>query len=159
MRALSLSAISPPFGGTCTPRMVSNFIMKTRWRWILPIFGLILFSVESVTSVRHNRQYRTASKYFYWSFFRLDSDPLNRSLKEQSPAPHWGIWIDPGYLTKALMFGALPAFVLGRFIVKGLASLGVSEVSSFAVAMPLLIFSWFYSVGTCLDYWIRKRPT
>jgi hypothetical protein len=138
--------------------MVSNFIMKKRWKWILPIFGLILFSAESVTSIRLNRQYRTPSKYFYWSFFLLDSDPLNRSIKGPNPAPHWGIWIDHGYLTKALMFGTLPAFVLGIRIVKGFASLGVSEVASFAVAMPLLIFFWPHFVGTCLDYWIRKRP-
>jgi hypothetical protein len=56
------------------------------------------------------------------------------------------------------MFGALPAFVLGMRIVKGLASLSVSEVATFAVAMPLLIFFWLYFVGMCLDYWIRKRP-
>jgi hypothetical protein len=52
--------------------------------WILPIFGLILFSAESITSIRLNRQYRTASKYFYWSFFLLDPDPLNRSIKGQA---------------------------------------------------------------------------
>jgi hypothetical protein len=130
--------------------------MKTPWRWILPICGLVLFGAESVTSIRLNRQYGTTERYFYWSFIRLDSNPLGKNVREPSHVPIWGIWIDPGYLTKALMFGALPALVGGMFIVKRLASLGVSEVSSFAVAMPLLIFAWLYFLGACLDHWIRK---
>ena len=41
------------------------------------------------------------------------------------------------------MLSALPAFVVGTAVVRGL---GVSEVWSFAIVMPLLILAWFYFV-------------
>jgi hypothetical protein len=140
--------------------MVSHLIMRVRWQIILPILGLILFSAESFHSLQLNRQLRTSpQKYYYWASFALDSDPLNRHFG-QTPEHRWqlrSVWIDPGYSTQALMLSALPAFVLGALIVRALAHLGISEVLSFIVAMPLLVFDWFYFVGRLIDYRIGKR--
>jgi hypothetical protein len=55
------------------------------------------------------------------------------------------------------MLSAFPAFIVGIPIVKALAHLGVSEVLSFTVAMPLLVVGWFYFVGGYIDHRIRKR--
>jgi hypothetical protein len=58
---------------------------------------------------------------------------------------------------KFLMLSALPAFVFGTAVVRGLASLGVSEVWSFAIVMPLLISAWFYFVGWLIDRRVHKQ--
>jgi hypothetical protein len=134
--------------------------MRLRWRLILPILGLIVFSAESFHSLQLNRGHRTAPKYFYWSFLPLDSDPLNGNAKAPNPDNGWELrssWIDPGYLTKALILSAFPAFILGTPIVKFFAHLGISEVLSFAITMPVLISAWFYVLGGLIDYWVRKR--
>jgi len=55
------------------------------------------------------------------------------------------------------LLSALPAFVLGALIVHALAHLGVRELLSFIVAMPFLVFGWFYFVGRLIDYRIAKR--
>jgi len=141
--------------------------MRMRWRFILSVFGLIVFGAVSYSSLRFNRELGTTPrKFYFWSSIRLDSDPMNQHPKVATPCksgdegcgwePNW-IWIDSGYLDKALMLTALPAFVVGAIAVRGSASLGVSEVWSFAVAMPLLIFAWFYFVGWLIDRWVRKR--
>jgi hypothetical protein len=52
-----------------------------------------------------------SSKVFLLGFLPLDSNPLNRNAREPGPASQWDIqsvWIDPGYLTKALMLSAGP---------------------------------------------------
>ena len=150
----------PAVWGTSGPGMVSHFIMRICWRLILPTLGLILFSAETFHSFQVHRQHRTSpQKYYYWASLVLDSDPLNRHFG-QSPEDRWqlrSVWIDPGYVTRALMLSALPAFVLGALIVRALAHQGVSEVLSFIVAMPLLVFDWFYFVGRLIDYRIGKR--
>jgi hypothetical protein len=50
------------------------------------------------------------------------------------------------------------AFLVGVGIVHGLARVGISEVTSFMVSMPLLIFAWFYFVGWLLDRSSRRLP-
>jgi len=55
------------------------------------------------------------------------------------------------------MLSALPAFVVGTAVVRALAHLGVSEVWSFMIVMPLLILAWFYFVGWLTDRWVHKR--
>ncbi len=56
-----------------------------------------------------------------------------------------------------LMLIALPAFAFGAIAVRGLAHLAASEVCSFAVVMPRLVFAWSYFVGGLIDRWVRKR--
>jgi hypothetical protein len=67
------------------------------------------------------------------------------------------IWVDPGWAEKTLVVSAFPAFVVGAAIVGGLARLGMSEVSTFPVSVPVLIFAWFYFVGWLVDRWRYKR--
>jgi hypothetical protein len=67
------------------------------------------------------------------------------------------IWVEPGWFAKSLMLSAFPAFVFGAAVVHGLGRLGISEVSSFMVLMPLLIFAWFYFVGWLVDRSRFKR--
>lgn len=58
-------------------------------------------------------------------------------------------------MARVLGLSALPAFLVGGVVTNSLARLGVSEVSSFMVSMPILIFTWYYFVGCLLDRWRR----
>jgi len=144
--------------------------MRARWRFILPVVALIAFGAESRSSLRTNRNLGTTPRRYYsWASIQLDTDPLNKNPKVPSlPSPcksgeedcGWelsDIWVDPGYLTQSLVVLALPAFVLGAISVSGLGHLGVNEVWSFMLLMPLFVFAWFYFVGWLLDRWVRKR--
>jgi hypothetical protein len=136
----------------------------------LPAIGLFLFSAESYHSVRTNREVQhTSSRYFWWSSVRLDSDPLNRHPEAKGATPckngeencvTWElryIWVDPALLTRFLMLSAFPAFVVGGLAVGDLGRLGISELSTFMLLMPVLIVAWYYFVGWLLDRWLGKR--
>jgi hypothetical protein len=141
--------------------------MRARWRFVLPVLALIAFGAESYRSLLTNRDLGTTPRrYYWWSSIRLDTEPLNKVSKVLPPCKSgevdcgWEpafIWIDPGYLSKSLMLFALPAFALGAISVSALALLGVNEVWSFGVLMPLFIFAWFYFMGWLVDRWVRKR--
>ena len=135
------------------------------WRFVLPAVGLMLFAVLSYHSHRWNVQFHQGpNRYFWWSSIRLDSDPLNKHHKAQiscdqgvQECADWGpeyIWVTPGWIDKAFLLFALPAFIAGSGVVNGLGRLGVSQVLSFMISMPLLIFGWFYFVGWLFD---RRR--
>jgi len=136
-----------------------------RLRWILPVLGLIAFSVISYSSFRWHHQYPKDSHIFLWSSIHLDSDPLNRHPNNlrYTPCPpekpdcfQWDLStlaVEPGFLTGALMLSAFPAFVGGAVVVDLVGRLGVSQVLSFMVSMPLFIFAWFYLVGEALTQW------
>lgn len=139
--------------------------MKMRWRLALPVLGLILFGAVTRNSFHLNRGIQRApARYFWWASVRLDSDPLNRDPSATEPCKEsadacvdWtpmAIWVDPGWLAKSLMLSAFPAFVIGAVIVHGLGRLGISEVASFMVLMPLLISAWLYFGGWLVD---RRR--
>lgn len=66
-------------------------------------------------------------------------------------------WIDPGPLPRLLVLSALPAFVVGAVVVESLGRLGINEVISFMILMPLLICGWFYFLGWFIDRWRYKR--
>jgi hypothetical protein len=117
---------------------------------------------------RHWELDRTPSKYFWWSAIRLDSDPANKRTKStssckdvQEDCGSWGElrdrWVHPALVEEFLMLSAFPAFVIGRLVVTGLGTLGISQVSSFMFVMPVLIFAWYYFVGWLLDSGIRNR--
>jgi ABC-type dipeptide/oligopeptide/nickel transport system permease subunit len=89
----------------------------------------------------------------------LDSDPANRQ------ASTWDLtiadrWIDPGILEIVLIVAALPAFIVGGISVAVLGRLGINQVSSFFVLMPILIFMWFHFVGRLVDrlFGARLKP-
>ncbi|HET6175474.1 MAG TPA: hypothetical protein VFE61_00985 [Candidatus Sulfotelmatobacter sp.] len=145
--------------------------MRVRWTLILPAFGLVLFGLLTYKSIQFMHGFPNGGgRYFWWSGERLDSDPSGK--RPQAPIkysceggeenclpfePEY-IWIDPGWLVRCLVLTALPAFLVGTGVVHGLARLGVSEVISFMVSMPLLIFAWFYLVGWLVDRRLPRRP-
>lgn len=146
--------------------------MRARWRIVLPVAGLLLFAGETYESARMNlrinRSDRLSShRYFYWADIPLDSDPLNKSRAVapscQNAAENCATWdlrvviVDPGAITVLGILSGLPAFVLGLIIVSGLGRLGVNQIWSFMISMPLLLFSWYYFVGWLLDRWRLKR--
>ena len=138
--------------------------MGIRWRLILPVVALLLFSLGTYESFAH--PLFPQSRYFWWASLRLDSDPLGKRISfiRASDCKHAGegclfgdtayIVVDPGWLARLLIICAAPAFILGLLIVHGFARLGISEVRTFMVSIPLLITTWFYLVGWLLD---RKR--
>lgn len=136
-----------------------------RWRPILCFWGLVLFGLLTYASIQGNREMRHG-RYFWWGAMRLDSDPLGKqSALEPCTQGREGelcvepiyILAEPGWLEKALVISALPAFLLGAVFVRGLARLGVSEFGSFMSTMPVLIVVWFYGVGWLLDRWQHRR--
>jgi hypothetical protein len=142
--------------------------MKRCWSLIVPLAGLILFSLITYNSFRRDREWHghRPHRYFYWSSVRLDSDPLNRHPRTTAITPCKSeaedcvvfdplyIWISPGWPHRLLEISALPAFAIGAAIVGVLARAGISAVMSFLIAMPLLIGTWFYLVGWLID---RRR--
>ena len=143
--------------------------MRIRWRVALPLFGLMLFAFGTYDSFGPGRIHDNTGRYFRWSSFRLDSDPLNRRSRSATAVPckdstetcmatdPLEVYVDPGWLARCFILSALPAFLVGAGIVHSLSRLGVSEVTSFMISMPLLIFAWFYFVGWLLDRWREKR--
>lgn len=142
---------------------------------ILPVIGLLLFGVVTYSSLRFNTGLNHSSgKYFWWSSIRLDSDPKNRHHRSRcepgsADCDFWDpetIWIDPGWLAKGLVISALPAFAVGEAVRYVFARRGVSEVITFMVSTPLLIFTWYYLVSYLIARVARKwravygqRPT
>lgn len=147
---------------------MSNLTMKMHWRVGLCLWGFVLFGLLTYGSIRWNREMRHGrdGRYFWWGAERLDSDPLGKHStlqpctqgQEGEPCvePMY-IWVEPGWLEKALAISALPAFLLGTIFVRGLARLGVSEFGSFMSTIPVLILVWFYGVGWLLDRWQHRR--
>jgi hypothetical protein len=142
--------------------------MRRRRRLVLPIVGLVLFAGETYHSVRTNREGSSApSRYFWWSFIRLDSDPGSKS--PQVPAPcksgeehcvSWDLpnrWIDPGWLSEWLMLSAAPAFIVEAVVLGSLRHLGVNEIWVFMISMPMLIFGWYYFIGWLIDLRTSSR--
>ena len=124
--------------------------------FVLPLSGLLFFGLLTCGSYLSNKELHSA-KYFWWSSFELDRDPLNRkSLRlvdckpDDSTCSEWetvSIWIDPGWPARVLIISALPAFVIGRIAVHALGKLGVSELTTFMISVPILMFGWYYLVS------------
>jgi|SRR5215472_7520017 len=129
-----------------------------RWRLILPALGLLLFAAEAYESNRDWNIQSSPHRYVWWSFIRLDSDPLNRSIRKDKAG--WDLpyqIVDPGYLANASLLSGLPVFVASAFIMAGLSRLGVSQVLTFMISTPVLLFAWYYFLGWLLDRWRARR--
>jgi hypothetical protein len=134
---------------------------------ILPTVGLFLFAVGTYASIRFNRQAHTGShKYFYWSSIRLDAHPLDRRFRlvpcnsNQPDCPSWEpehIWVEPGVLARVCVTSAFPAFLLGLFITRNLGRVGINEITTFMISMPVLIFAWYYLVSWTIGRFINRR--
>src|SRR5512146_2869920 len=112
--------------------------MRRRWSLILPVCGLLLFSLITLESIETNMRHQGGSnRFFWWSFIRLDSDPLNRHSIAPAVSPcHDGApdcvtfelearWVTPGWLDKSLLYSALPAFLVEALLLVGLGPLGL----------------------------------
>jgi hypothetical protein len=60
-------------------------------------------------------------------------------------------------MESVLVLTAVPAFLAGAALIAGLGKLGVSQVWTFMLSMPLLIGAWFYLVGWLIDRWRGRR--
>jgi hypothetical protein len=141
--------------------------MRIRWRLALPTVGLMLFAVVGYGSFHTQRTRHPGPKrYFWWSSIRLDTDPLNRRFKPETPCQEEGcidlgdpiyLTVHPGWPSKLLMLSAFPAFFAGIGLERILGRMGISEVTSFMVSMPLLLFAWYYFLGWLIDRRKSKR--
>jgi hypothetical protein len=144
--------------------------VQIRASYILPAIGLILFGIVTYNNFVVNRAvHRHPNKYFYWSGARLDTDPLNKHPKLQRQCEDgeegddcvaWDLLemrSDPGWKARSLVLSALPAFAAGGLILFALGKLGVSQLVTFAVTMPPLLFAWYYFLGWLVDRAINKR--
>jgi hypothetical protein len=142
--------------------------MRLYWKIVSPILGVLLFGLGSWSAFRFNRQAHMV-RYFYWSSIALDSDPLSKTETDVAScststqeALCWdpeSIWVEPGWLAKSLMISAFPAFIAGLYIVHTLTRVGfgISEVKTFMVIMPVLIFGWYYLVALLVDRGLKWR--
>jgi hypothetical protein len=137
--------------------------MKRRWSIILPLCGLLLFGTITFAShLRHQTKYQ--GRIYYWAGYPLDPDPLHIDPpKAPVPCPQgqecvaWdpiSIWSTPGPLMNLLIFTGLPGLLVGALIVSLLSRMGVNEIWSFFVCMPVTLSAWYYLIGWLLD---RRR--
>jgi len=140
--------------------------MRNFWKYCLPFVGLSIFVIISMASFRRDRELHKVppSRYFYWSSFRLDRDPLNRHPLSNVALPcdppsancvEWDpetLWIEPGWPTQILMYTAFPAFIAEGVVLAVFSRLGLNEITIFISSMPLLVAAWFFLVG----YWIDR---
>jgi hypothetical protein len=142
--------------------------MQLRWSSILPLMGLILFAIVSYRSMPANfHEQEVPRKYYWWSSLRLDSDPLNRDPRlsascgggkqncSNGETPN--VRITPSWLDRLLIISALPAFLAGAAIMILLSKLGLDEVLTFMVCMPILLLAWYYLVGWLIERQVSKH--
>lgn len=136
-----------------------------RWRVILPTLGLLLFVLEVYDSNRDWKIHASPSRYTWWASIRLDSDPMNRDPRSRGiNAENRARWdgplkiVDPGYLANVSFFSGVPAFLASMVITAALGRLGISQVLTFMISTPILLFAWYYVLGWLLDRWRRRSP-
>jgi hypothetical protein len=52
----------------------------------------------------------------------------------------------------------LPAFLASMIVTAALSRLGVSQVLTFMISTPTLLFAWYYFLGWLPDRWRRNSP-
>ena len=139
--------------------------MRRCWQLILPAIGLMLFGGVTYESLQGRRYEKAHGKYFWWAQIPLDTHQVDHAVattpcKEAedncvSWEPH--TIEDPGLLTRALILSAFPTFLVGMPLVRVLGHYGASEVWSFMILMPVLIFAWYYAIGWLIDRWRFNR--
>jgi hypothetical protein len=138
--------------------------MRVQWRLLLPIVGLLLFSEVTGKSLRMNRETPDAGT-FCWSWWRLDSDVLQRSssnpskLGTNSFVGPMDVLIGPRMSTesaRASCFSRIPARRINR---QSSRHAGVSEVITFMASMPGLMIAWHWVVGRLVDRWRNRVKT
>jgi len=142
--------------------------MSLRWSVVLPLAGLLLFTIVSYQSSRLNDELqRSPNRYYWWSSLRLDTDPLNRNPKPadrcRDDPDHCASWdvsnprVPPGWLDKVLVVSAFPAFLAAFALVLAFGRQGTSEVLIFMVVMPTFLFGWYYFIGRMIERLLYRR--
>jgi hypothetical protein len=68
-------------------------------------------------------------------------------------------WVDPGLLDGFLLLTAFPAFILSRLMAGILGTMGINQLTTFMLSMPVLLLLWYYFVGQLLDGWMHRRSS
>ncbi len=133
---------------------------------MLPICGLLLFSILSYRSVSLHKTYYGGrpQRYFDWNGLHLNSDPLNKGHWQpvpciDTPCEVIEVWRKESgwdYANYAFLLSAMPALLLTWPLCLALGKLGVSQVLTFFISTPLLAFAWFYFVGWLFEHWLHK---
>jgi hypothetical protein len=141
--------------------------MRRRWRFILPIVGLLVFGGVTYYSVERRQYEKAHGQYFWWASIPLDTHQPNHDVRvpipcrpEEGDCVAWDPIIlhrSPGLMGAMLIITAFPAFVVGMPIVRGLGRLGVNEVAVFLTVMPVLIAGWYYALAWLSDRLESKR--
>lgn len=141
--------------------------MRRRWRFILPVVGLLVFGGVTYYSVERRQYERAHGQYFWWASIPLNTHQPNHDVgvptpckPEESDCVSWDPIIlhrSPGLMGAMLIITAFPAFAVGMPIVRGLGRLGVNEVAVFLTVMPVLIVGWYYSLAWLSDRLESKR--
>jgi len=140
------------------PRLVTQLTDTVSNRVCLPAIGLLLFALITRDAVQ--RHY--PSRYFDWSGIRLDSRPgqpvattcgdhMKDCFEITDPI------IDSGLFAKTLLVLTIPAFFVGSGLVRGLDRVGISEILTFFLVMPLLMGTWLYFLGWLVDRTFSSR--
>jgi hypothetical protein len=142
--------------------------MRRRWQLILPTIGLMLFGGVTYESLERRQHEKAHGQYFWWASIRLDTHRVNREPNTVAPCKIgegdcvvWDVASlprSPGLLGAILIMTAFPAFVIGMPIVRLLGSLGISEVPTFMIVMPVLIAGWYYALAWLDARWRSRRP-
>jgi len=69
-----------------------------------------------------------------------------------------GLWVDPGLLDGILLLTGFPTFVLGRLTAAILGTMGINQLTTFMLSMPVLLLLWYYFVGRLPDSWMHRSP-
>ena len=90
----------------------------------------------------------------------MNRDPRSRGVNAENRARWNGPLkiVDPGYLSNVSFFSGVPAFLASMVIAAALSRLGISQVLTFMISTPILLFAWYYFLGWLLDRWRRRSP-
>ena len=130
-----------------------------RLHWFFPAVALVIFAIITFQSYRWHRRYYPKDPTFLWGTLHLDSDPLNRHARNRcgdSDQDCEGfelrtLWVEPGPLLEYYLLLSMPAFLLARLVTAAFAKVGVSEVVTFMICMPIALCAWYYVVGRASD--------
>jgi hypothetical protein len=141
--------------------------MRERLKLILPLIGLIVFGGVTYYSVERRQYEKAHGQYFWWASIPLDTRQPKFDANvptpckaEESDCVTWDPVIlhrSPGLMAAMLMITAFPAFVIGMPIVRSLGRLGINEMVTFMILMPVLIAGWYYGLAWLDERWISKR--
>lgn len=140
--------------------------MRRLWQIVLPVLGLSLFGGITRAALEGRQMEKVHGQYFWWASIPLDThriDPKQNTVDRRTQIGEGRASWDPrviedrGLPTRLMLVSAFPAFFIGIACVRILGRLGVSDVSTFLVLMPLLIAAWYYLIGAVIDRWAYRR--